>query len=361
MQYKYNLEKEIFEQPDILKNIIKKCVINNQIVFNEFNNHIPNLEKIDKIILVGCGSSYNIGSIAKSLFEKQIGIKIEIAYASEMEDFSLIDNKTLVIAMSQSGETSDTVKVIRNAKKKKGFTVSFVNNEKSTLANISDAFIYVQAGEEIALTATKSFTATLLKLNLFILYIFRLKKKMSNNKFKLILDDLNSLHFKVNKVLRQSGSIKEIAKKYFKKENFIFLGKASSFPLAIESALKFKETTYIHAEGMLSEEFIHGPLAIINNGFPVFMYVPYDEFYERNIEVAKKIKKAKGKLIIVSDKKNKKLQKLADDFIVIPKADEICQPILNVITAQLLAFEIAVLKKIKVDKPRNLTKFVLRK
>ncbi len=361
MSYKHHLQKEIFEQKDVVKNLIKKHIKNDKIVFNEFDNCKKDLNKIDKIIFSGCGSSFNLSMHSKEVVDDLMQINCEAIASSEFDNLRKISDTTLLVAISQSGETSDLLSIVKSAKRKKAIVVSFLNNQDSSIGKLSDVVIDVEAGVEVALTATKSYTATMFLLNLFILCLASLKKEVSKNKKKNIVNEIKKLDLKIANVLRKEDEVVKMAKKYFKKNNCVFLGKGINYFLAIEASIKLKETTYIHAEGFATEEFVHGPIAIVDKDYPVYFFIPHDEYFDRNLAVVEKVKKAKGKIVIVTDRQDKKLKKISNDFITIGSSNYYFNPIINLIVVQLLAYHVAVLKKVKIDKPRNLSKFVLKK
>ena len=362
MHYKYNLQKEILEQKNVIKNLTDNYVKDSEIFFKEFDNkeNVERLSKIENVILLGCGTSFNVACHGKKIIEKYAKFSCEAVQASEFENLEFINDKTLVIAISQSGETSDVINSVKKLKSKKAFIISILNTEKSTLNKISHVSLFMKSGVEVALTATKSFTSSLFLLNLFILYFAELTKKISKTKSRNIAYEIDKFYLKVGDVLSQEQEVKKIAKKYFDKDHFVFLGKNLNYYLAVEASLKLKETTYIHAEGILSEEFIHGPLAIVDKDYPVCFFLPRDEYYSRNIEVAKKVKQAQGKIIFITNKQDRIQKSLSDDIVQVAIVNEVFQPILMVIIAQLLAYHIAVYKKLDMDNPRNLSKFVLK-
>ncbi len=358
----HNMLKEILEQPEIIKSIIDEHIdFNKNIVrFIDFKGKIRDLENIKRFILIGCGTSYHAGLIGNYIIEKLLGFNCEVEFADEFKlRDAVIEKHTAVIALSQSGETKDVVDAVSLARKKGVFTICITNGVDSILSRISDLSVYVCAGEEKALAATKTYTSELLILLLITLYFSRMHK-LSLVKTKEIIRKVKILPSEIKEELKLENKIKIIARKYQKYENYAVLGRKYNFPTALEGALKLKETTYVHSEGFATGEFKHGPMAIIQKNFVSIFFAPNDSVLERNISIMKEIKNVGGKIIAISTKDvGKKLERITDDIIFIPKTHELLTPILSIIPIQLLAYHIAVLKGIDVDRPRNLSKFVV--
>ncbi len=352
--------KEIFEQKEVFLNAIK-----GRLLFSEGKAKLGGLDlvadkirKIKRLIIIGCGSAYNAGVVGEYLIENLAGIPVELEYASEFRyRNSVLEDGVAILAISQSGETADTLAAIREAKEKGVLTLGIVNVVGSTISREVDAGIYNHAGPEISVASTKVFMSQVAVLVLMALYLGR-QRKMSLSQGREIIDELQNLPKKIDKVLTLNDEIKKIAQKYFSMKNFAFLGRTYNEPLAFEGALKLKELSYIHAEGFPSGEMKHGPIAMIDKNFPCFFIAPNDSVFKKNLSNMEEIKSRQGKIIAISNKKDKKLEKIIDDLIIIPKTKEYLNPILALIPLQLFAYHMAVLNKKDVDKPRNLAKSV---
>lgn len=358
--FSHQMIKEIFEQPGVTKDILNAQLDfkKNLVKFSQANIKINKLRKIERILLIGCGSSYHAGLIGSYLLEKLTGIASKAELADEFNSRQIvINNKTLVIALSQSGATGETVKAVLLAKKNKAMVIGITNQAQSQLDRISDVVIYNQAGAEQAVAATKTFTSQLILLVLLALKIGR-AKKMKPAINKRISNELKRLPQKIEKILRQNINIQILANKYYKVDNLLILGKKYQFPLASEAALKFKEATYLHAEGFATGEFRHGPIAMLDKAMPCLALAPVDSQYKVNKQMIKRLKAMKRKVIVVTTQGNRQLYRYADAAIYIPKTLEMLMPILTIVPLQLLAYHMAVLKGINPDKPRNLTKFI---
>jgi len=350
--FKHFMLKEIFQQPEAVKNTLKGRIKDGKIKLSinfDFKN-------IKRIIIVACGTSWHSALISKHILEKETGIPTEVDYASEFRYRNPIIRKDdLVIAISQSGETADTLAAIREAKVRGAKTIGVVNVVGSAIAREVDSGIYLHAGSEIGVASTKAFTCQVVAMLLLALYI-RQKKKMSLD--KKMLGELDDLSEKINEVLKQSGKIKKIAEKFKNSKNFIYLGRGMNFPVALEGALKLKEISYIHAEGYPAAEMKHGPIALVDENMPVVFVCSKDGTYEKILGNMEEIKARKGRIVAVTDENDKKINKLAEMVIKVPKINNNLAPIINTIPLQLLAYYIADIKGIDVDKPRNLAKSV---
>ena len=293
---------------------------------------------------------------------------VEVAGANEEDVAELIEkqgkfearinNKTLVIAISQSGRTADIIKAVRLAKKQKALVLSITNGADSKLDKIDDITVYNLAGEEKALAATKTFVSQIILLAMLAIFFGQARRKLSSSRRVRIIREITRLPDKMNKILKQNVNIQILANKYYKLENLLILGKNYQYPLSLEAALKFKETTYIHAEGFAAGEFLHGPLAISDKKRPCLFFMPLGSGYEGMKELIKRVKILKRKLIALTSEGNRQLIKYADAAIYIPKTLNLFTPVLAITPIQLLAYYIAVLKGINPDRPRNLKKFV---
>lgn len=350
--FKHFMLKEIFEQPEAITNTIRGRIKNNKIKLSVNLN--TNL--IKRVVLIGCGTSWHSALIGKYFWEKILSIPVEVDYASEFRYRNPVINKNdLVIVISQSGETADTLAALREAEAKGAKTIGIVNVVGSTIAREVNSGIYLHAGPEIGVASTKAFTCQIIVLLLLALYI---KQKRGEQINKKLLTELNNLPLKIKRVLKQTTAIKNIAKKYKNNKNFLYLGRGINFPVALEGALKLKEISYIHAEGYPAAEMKHGPIALIDENMPVVFISPKDQGYEKILNNMEEIKTRKGKILAIITEVDKKIKKLTDTIIKVPKTHNDLSPILNVIPLQLLAYYIADLKGIDVDKPRNLAKSV---
>jgi glucosamine--fructose-6-phosphate aminotransferase (isomerizing) len=316
------------------------------------------LKEVDRVIIISCGTSYYAGMIGEYMLEEYAEIPTEVEYASEFRYRKpLLNEKTMVVAISQSGETADTLEAIREAKMKGALTIGIVNTVGSTIARETDAGIYNHAGPEIGVASTKAFTSQLSILVLLTLSLAR-QRKMSFVMGKRIAEELKILPELIEKILKKSDDIKKIAEKYKKYDNWLYLGRKYNFPIATEGALKIKEISYVHAEGYPAGEMKHGPIALIDEKFPSLFVCPKDSVYEKVVSGIEEIKARSGKVLVIATEKDKEIAKLADDVFFIPKTLEMLTPIISVIPLQLFAYYVGIGKGFDVDKPRNLAKSV---
>ncbi len=358
--YEHYMLKEIMEQPEVIKNSIR-----GRILLSEGDVRLGGLEEvkdrlreIERIIIIACGTARYAGMVGEYMIEEYAGIPVEVEYASEFRYRKpLIDSKTAVPAVSQSGETADTIAAIKEAKKKGALTLGIVNAVGSTIARDTDAGVYNHAGPEIAVASTKAFTSQITVLALITVMLGR-QRGMSEVMGERILSELSKLPDLVTKVLKDKEKIQKLAKKYKDYEHFMYLGRKYCFPLAEEGALKLKEISYIHAEGYASGEMKHGPIALIDPDFPTFAIIPKDSVFEKGVSNLMEIKARCGKIIAITTEGATELTGIADDIIFVPKTLEILTPLLAVAPLQLFAYYVAVEKGLDVDKPRNLAKSV---
>ena len=350
--FKHFMLKEIFEQPEVIENAIRGRIKENKI---KLTLNID-FEKIQKIFLTACGTSWHSALIGKHLIEKIAKIPVEVDYASEFRYRDpLINENDLVIVISQSGETADTFAAIKEAKTKKAKTLGIVNVVGSTISREVDSGIYLHAGPEIGVASTKAFTSQIATLTLLALYI-RQEKGLELD--QRILEELKKIPEKINQVLENSNKIKEIAKKFENSNNFLYFGRGINFPVALEGALKLKEISYIHAEGYPAAEMKHGPIALIDKQMPVVFLATKSELSQKILSNIEEVKARGGRIIGIVNKDNFEISKFVDYLIEVPETIEELSPIINTIALQLLAYYIADLKKLDVDKPRNLAKSV---
>ena len=357
-KFKYFMHKEIHEQVDTIANTVKGRVKSDAVLLHGLSEYWDEIESADKIYITACGTSWHAGLIGKLLIEKFSNTPVFVEYASEFRyNHTLVDNKTVVIAISQSGETADTLAAIKKANDYGAVTVGICNVPGSSVGRETDCGVYTRCGHEVGVASTKAFTAQIGILYFLALKLASAKGEMSKASLKRHLDYSDAIK-KVKTVFRQEKLIEKIAKKYKKATDFLYLGRGMNFPVALEGALKLKEISYIHAEGYPAAEMKHGPIALVDKNMPSVFIVPKDKTYEKIISNIQEIKSRKGKIIIVTDSKDKVLKELANDLIIIPRTNHYLFVVLATIVLQLLAYHIAVSKKLNVDQPRNLAKSV---
>jgi len=358
--YPHFMLKEICEAPEVLKNSTR-----GRILPEEGNSKLGGLEMvaerlagIDRLLITACGTAYYAGLIGEYLIEELAGVPVEVDLASEFRYRKpIVGKNTAALAVSQSGETLDTLEAIREAKRLGALSLGVVNTVGSTIARETDAGVYNHAGPEISVASTKAFLSQVTVLTLIALFLGR-TRGLSKKEGKKITDALLQLPALSEKVLRQSETIKKIAEKYKNARDFLFIGRKYSYPVALEGALKLKEISYVHAEGCGAGETKHGPLAMIDKDFPTVAIVPNDSVYEKTLSNIIEIRTRRGPVIAVATEGDTRVKELADDVIYIPETIEQLSPILSVIVLQLFAYYFAAEKGLNVDRPRNLAKSV---
>ena len=358
--YPHFMLKEIFDQPESLENSIR-----GRLIQDEGLAHLGGLERvkdrlrtIDKIRIIACGTAYHAGLVGKYMIEEYAGIPCEVDFASEFRyRKSILDKNTAALFISQSGETADTLAALREVKEKGALCLAIVNTVGSSIARATDAGIYNHAGPEIGVASTKAFTSQLAVLALLTLYLGR-SRSMSLVFGERIAREIVRLPQLTKSALRQNDHIKKIAQKYKNFPNFIFLGRKYNYPIALEGALKLKEISYAHAEGLSGGEMKHGHIALIDKNFPTVAICMKDSVHDKMLSNIEEIKARGGAVIAITTKGNTKLRNIADDIIYLPKVREVLSPIITTIPLQLLAYHIAVLRGRDVDQPRNLAKSV---
>ncbi len=358
--YPHFMLKEIMEEPEVIKNAIRgRIVIEEGLAkLGGIENIADKLKEINRLVIVGMGTALLAGKIGEYMIEEYAQIPVEIENASEFRyKKPVLGEKDAILAISQSGETADTLFAIKEAKRKGILTLGIINVVGSSIAREVDAGVYNHAGPEIGVAATKSFVSQLTVLALLTVFLGR-ERGMSLVMGKRILDELTKISDLTEKVLAQKEKIKKLVERYFQYNNFLFLGRKYNYPIALEGALKLKEISYIHAEGYPAGEMKHGPIAMIDENFPSVVIAPKDSVYEKMVSNIQEIKARKGKVLAITTEGNEEIEQLADDVIYIPKTLEMLTPILSVIPLQLFAYYIAVLKGLDPDKPRNLAKSV---
>ena len=353
--------KEIYEQPKTIFDCLRGRldITLEDIIMGGVQSHIESLKNANRIIIIACGTSWHAGLVAEYIIEELCRIPVEVEYASEFRYRNPIVNKgDVIFAISQSGETADTLVAIERAKEQGAIIFGVLNVVGSSIARISHAGAYTHAGPEIGVASTKAFTAQLVVLTMIALKIAKEKKSISNERFLHLLNELNAVPSKVEKILSDISDIKKIAAKTANASSFLYLGRGYNFPVALEGALKLKEISYIHAEGYPAAEMKHGPIALVDENLPVIFVATMDSYHEKVVSNIQEIKARKGKLIAVVTEGDQSILTLTEDIIQVPAADEIIAPILNVIPLQLLSYYIGISRGIDVDRPRNLAKSV---
>ena len=358
--YEHHMLKEIFEQPNAIRNCLRGRAEQREgrIVLGGLADHTRDLVKARRFILTGQGTAWHAGLVGDYLMEDLAKVVTETTYASEFRYRNpIVEEGTVVVAISQSGETADTLAALREAKEKGALALGVVNVVGSTIARETDGGIYLHAGPEIGVASTKAFTCQCAVLTMLALYIGR-RKFMSQAQTTEIIEGLCAIPDKMQSVLAQSDRIKEIANEFCEKENWLFLGRGYHYPVALEGALKLKEISYIHAEGMPAAEMKHGPIALINEGMPVVFVASKGVQYDKVISNIEEVRARGGRIIAVATEGDTQIRRYSDHVIYIPDAVEPLQPLLSVVPLQLLAYHAAVLRGCNVDKPRNLAKSV---
>lgn len=358
--YEHYMLKEIFEQPTTIQNSIR-----GRIVEDTGNAKLGGLEKVkaelrkvEKMKIVACGTARHAGLVGQYLFEELAGIATEVDYASEFRyRKSVWDDRSAVLAISQSGETADTLAAIREANEKGVITLGITNTVGSTLSRETSAGVYNHIGPEISVASSKAFTSQLVLLVLMAVNMGRMRQ-LSLIEGRNILQEVHNIPDKIQKILQQNDHIRSIANKYKDYTNFGFLGRKYNYPIAIEGALKLKEISYIHSEGYPSGELKHGSIALIDPEFPSMFIAPKDSVYDKNISNMEEIASRKGKIIAVATEGDEEISRVADDVIYIPDTIECLTPLLTSIPMQLFAYHVASLKGFDIDQPRNLAKSV---
>lgn len=351
--YKHFMLKEIHQQSKSIIDTVSGFMSNlDNPVFKELKN-------ISKIYIIACGTSFHAGLVGKFWIEKYMNIPVIVDYASEFRyRQSPVDKSTLIIAISQSGETADTRFAAIDAMAKGGKVLSIVNVVGSSLSRESNYVIYTYCGPEIGVAATKTYTAQLVTLLLFSLYGGLTLGTVDQKTLDRLMSEISRLPNVVEELLKEEEKIKQLAAKYQNTTDFLFLGRGKNFPTALEGALKLKEISYIHAEGYPAGEMKHGPIALIDENMPVVCIIPEDELFDKMLSNIQEVRARNGRVIVVTDSNNQEIRSLSEDIIIFPKADTELSPVVSIIPLQLLAYYIATLLGKDVDQPRNLAKTV---
>jgi glucosamine--fructose-6-phosphate aminotransferase (isomerizing) len=359
--FEHFMLKEIYEQPRSITDSLRgRIVVQDQsIILRGIQEFDARFVSARRIIIVACGTSWHAGLVAEYLFEDYARIPVEVEYASEFRYRNpVLDEKDIVIAISQSGETADTLAALELAKSRGAMIYGICNVVGSSIARATDAGSYTHAGPEIGVASTKAFTAQITVLTLMALSIARAKGSLSNTRYRLILEELQRIPEHIEMVLKSDPQIRQIAAEFAEVRNFLYLGRGYNFPVALEGALKLKEISYIHAEGYPAAEMKHGPIALIDEHMPVVVLATNPSAYDKILSNIQEVKARKGRIIAIVAEDDRQIRQIADYTIVLPQTEESLTPLLSVVPLQLLAYHIAVLRGCNVDQPRNLAKSV---
>lgn len=358
--HQHFMSKEIFEQPEALQNCLRGRLdlSEGRVVLGGLTNVARELARARRFIISACGTAWHAGLVGEYLFEDLARVPTEVEYASEFRYRNpIVEEGTVVIVVSQSGETADTLAAAREAKEKGALVLGCVNQVGSTIARETDAGVYLHVGPEIGVASTKAYLGQVAVLTMIGLYLGR-RRHLSQAEMVEYIRELNAIPEKIRRITNQSDAICEVANRFKDAENWLFLGRGYNYPTALEGALKLKEISYIHAEGMPAAEMKHGPIALISPGMPVVFIATRNSQYEKVMSNIEEVRARGGRIIAVATEGDKELQRFADRVFYVPDAPEPLQPMLNIIPLQLLAYHAAVLRGCNVDKPRNLAKSV---
>ena len=360
--YEHFMLKEIFKQPECFQNCIRGHVSlshPDNVYLRAVQDNVKVIRNAKRIIIVACGTSWHAGLIGKQIIEDLCRIPVDVEYASEFRYRNpVVTPDDVVIAISQSGETADTLAAVELAKNKGAFIYGVVNAIGSSIARATHAGTYIHVGPEIGVASTKAFTGQVAVLTMIALAISREKRCIDDNTFTDILTNLCNIPQLMTQVLKTNDQIKDLSRSFTYAQNFLYLGRGYSYPVALEGALKLKEISYIHAEGYPAAEMKHGPIALIDSDMPVVVIATHNAMYEKVLSNIQEIKARKARVIALITEGDETVRKIADEVIELPKTLECLEPIIATIPLQLLAYHIAVCKGKNVDQPRNLAKSV---
>ena len=359
--FKHFMLKEIFEQPKCINDSLRGRIFSNpaKIKISSVEEYWEKFKKSNRLIFISCGTSWHASLLGEYYFEELARIPVEVEYASEFRYRNpIIYKDDIVIPVSQSGETADTIAALKLAKEMSAFIYGICNVVGSSIARETHTGIYTHAGPEIGVASTKAFTCQAVTMLIIATEIGYKLKKITKSQYSEIIDGVQNLSDNVKKILKKSSKVEEIAKKYSKSKNFLYLGRGYNFPVALEGALKLKEISYIHAEGYPAAEMKHGPIALIDKNMPVVVVATKKGNYKKIVSNVMEIKARGGKVISIVTEGDKEIKKISDDYIEIPESQELISPILANIPLQLLSYYIADFKECSIDQPRNLAKSV---
>jgi glucosamine--fructose-6-phosphate aminotransferase (isomerizing) len=358
--YDHFMLKEIFEQPQSIRNAIRGRLVpaEGTAHLGGLNVSLDELRAVDRIIITACGTSWHAALIGEYMLEEHARIPVEVEYASEFRYRNpIVKPGTLVLVISQSGETADTLAAMREAQRKGASALGICNVVGSTIAREADGGVYIHAGPEIGVASTKAFTSQVAVLSILNLALGRLTT-LSREDGRRLVAELMGIPEKIERVLETSPAIRKIAEQYAHHNNFLYLGRGVNFPVALEGALKLKEISYIHAEGYPAAEMKHGPIALIDERMPVVFICLRDSAHDKVISNMEEVRARKGTILAIASEGDEEIKSRADHVISVPETLEMLSPLLSVIPLQLLAYHIAVLRGCDVDQPRNLAKSV---
>lgn len=358
--------KEIYDQPECIRNCIRGRLIvdkehpeNNKIKLSALNNFKSQLIRARHVIIVACGTSWHAGLIGKQLIEKMCRIRVEVEYASEFRYREpVIDKDDVIIAISQSGETADTLAAIQLAKENGALVFGIVNGVGSSIARESDTGVYIHVGPEIGVASTKAFTGQVVVLSMLSIALGHALGTVTDKEYSEYIAELATIPEKIQKVLEQNDKIDKLSNRYTYAKNFLYLGRGFNYPVALEGALKLKEISYIHAEGYPAAEMKHGPIALVDEDMPIVFIATHHQLYQKIISNMKEVKARNGRILAVVTEGDMDVREIADEVIEIPQTIGPFAPLLSVIPLQLLSYHVAVKKGLNVDMPRNLAKSV---
>ena len=359
--YPHFMLKEIHDQPQCIRDCMRGRIVQDgkRIVLSAVTEHREELLKAKRLIIVSCGTSWHAGLIGKLLIEQFCRIPVEVAYASEFRySDPVIDSNDIVIAISQSGETADTLAAIQLASEHGALIFGIVNVVGSSIARASDTGTYIHVGPEIGVASTKAFTGQVTVLTMIALAVGRERGTVSEEKYSSLINELLTIPELMEKVLAQDEKIKLIAQQYAASHNMLYLGRAYNYPVALEGALKLKEISYIHAEGYPAAEMKHGPIALVDENMPVVFIATHHKLYEKILSNMQEVIARKGKVLAIVTEGDETIKGMAENIIEVPQVDNSLAPLLTVLPLQMLAYHVAVAKGLDVDQPRNLAKSV---
>jgi len=359
-KYPHFMRKEIYEQPEVIKAGIEHRFRDRRVMLDpEFLLYPDEVEKVERIVIQACGTSYHAGLVGRYYFEKFCRIPVSVEISSELRTSEFIyDGRTLMIPVSQSGETADTLAALREACEREIHSLAVLNTKRSSIDREADSSVYIHAGPEIGVASTKAYTAEIFTLLTLALYFARVRKAMPDDRFDEVVSHCRRLPAQMQKALALDADIKATAARLSAAHDFLFLGRGINYPSALEGALKLKEVSYVHATGLPAGEMKHGPIALVAENVPVIGIAPRDGVYEKMVSNLAEVKARKGFIIAIGNAGDKQIEELADVVFPVPEAPEYLNPILVAVPLQLLAYHVAVLRGCDVDKPRNLAKSV---
>lgn len=359
--YEHFMLKEIHEQPTSLYDTFRGRVNaeKKQIHLGGIADVMPRIAAAKRIIIVACGTSYHAGLVGEYLFEEFARIPVEVEYASEFRYRNpIINSDDVIIAISQSGETADTLAAIRMAKEQGALILGICNVAGSSIPRETHAGVYTHAGPEIGVASTKAFSSQVMVLTMMAFLLGKKKNLISGEKYASLIDSMVKVPSAIEEILKDEALVKAIAAQYKDAQNAIYLGRGYLYPVALEGALKLKEISYIHAEGYPAAEMKHGPIALIDNNMPVFVLATKDKYYEKIVNNIQEVKARQGKVIAVVTRGDETIKKMADNVIEVPDIDEALTPLITVVPLQIISYYVAVMRGCNVDQPRNLAKSV---